>query len=177
MQNVKRVNLSRIVRAALFAAVTAILAQLAIPMPSGVPVTLQTFAVALTGYILGGYTGAVSIGVYIALGAVGLPVFASMRGGAAVITGATGGFIVGFLPMAMLCGLALKFRNAPAKIALSSAGLLCCHVTGVLWYAVVAGNAVIPSFLLISAPYLLKDAVSVALAYIAATQIRKRIAI
>ena len=70
------------VQIAMFTAVVAVLSQIAIPMPSGVPVTLQTLAVALCGYVLGSKKGAVSLLVYALLGAVGAPVFANFKGGA-----------------------------------------------------------------------------------------------
>ena len=60
---------------AMFAAVIAVLAQIAIPLPSGVPVTLQTFAVALTGVVLGAKLGTISTFIYILLGAVVFPYF------------------------------------------------------------------------------------------------------
>ena len=66
---------------AMFAAVIAVLAQIAFPLPSGVPVTLQTFAVALTGVVLGAKLGTISTFIYILLGAVGVPVFSGLNGG------------------------------------------------------------------------------------------------
>ena len=70
-----------IVLTGMFAAVLAALSQIQIPMPSGVPVTLQTFAVALTGYVLGWQYGLASTAIYILLGAIGLPVFAGCISG------------------------------------------------------------------------------------------------
>ena len=83
--------------AALFTAITAALSQAAIPTPFGVPLTLQTFAVALCGYVLGIKWGLASIITYILLGVFGVPVFSGFKGGAQVLFGATGGFIFGFL--------------------------------------------------------------------------------
>ncbi len=75
----KRVSTRSIVITGMFAAVIAVLAQVALPMPSGVPVTLQTFAIALTGVVLGAKLGMAAAGVYILLGAVGVPVFRVRR--------------------------------------------------------------------------------------------------
>ena len=61
----KRVSTRSIVITGMFAAVIAVLAQVALPMPSGVPVTLQTFAIALTGVVLGAKLGMAAAGVYI----------------------------------------------------------------------------------------------------------------
>jgi len=72
---------------AVMAAVLAVLAQFSIPMPTGTLLTLQTFAVALCGSVLGIKKGLAAVGVYLLLGAVGLPVFASFRGGLGILAG------------------------------------------------------------------------------------------
>lgn len=149
-----------------FAALTAVLSQIAVPMPTGVPVTLQTFAVALCGCCLGTKKGTAAVLVYILLGAVGAPVFTGFKGGFACIGGLTGGFIYGFLAMAALCGLSVK--NKPLKIILGVAGVIVCHFFGVLQYSFLTGNGFTESFLLVSAPYLIKDFVSVVLGYLGA---------
>ena len=62
-------------------AVIVIMAQISIPMPLGVPMTMQTFAITLAGIILGSKKGAVASLIYVLLGAVGVPVFANFSGG------------------------------------------------------------------------------------------------
>ncbi len=94
---------------ALMAAATAIMAQIAIPMPAGVPMTLQTFAVTLAGIVLGPKLGALSMLVYVLMGGVGLPVFASFRGGLNMLIGPTGGFLLSFPLMALIIGLGVKY--------------------------------------------------------------------
>ena len=66
---------------AMFTTLIAVLAQVSIPLPGGVPLTLQTFAVPLAGLILGAKRGTVSALLYVLLGAVGVPVFANFTGG------------------------------------------------------------------------------------------------
>lgn len=149
-----------------FAALIGVLSQIAVPMPTGVPVTLQTFAVALCGYFLGAKKGVTTVIVYILLGAVGVPVFTGFKGGFACIGGLTGGFIYGFLAMALLCGLPLK--NKPLRIVFGMAGIILLHFFGVLQYSLLTENGFIQSFLLVSAPYLIKDFVSVVLGYFGA---------
>lgn len=156
---------------ALFAAITAVLSQIAIPMPTNVPVTLQTFAVALCGFCLGSKKGTASILVYILLGAIGIPVFTGFKGGIACIASFTGGFIYGFLPFAFLSGLPVK--NKIVKVLLGVAGLLLLHFFGVLHYALLTGNGFIESFLLVSLPYLVKDVISVVLAYMASLAVNR----
>lgn len=157
----------------MFAAILAILSQISIPMPSGMPVTLQTFAVALTGFVLAWKRGTVSTLIYILLGAVGVPVFSGLRGGAQVLAGHTGGFIWGFIFMAMLCGIGIMQENKTLGVMIGFIGLAICHLLGVIQFAVVMEMDFLKSFLLASAPYLIKDAVSVILAYILGYRIRK----
>ena len=65
----------------LFASITSVLAQIAIPFPGGVPLTLQTLAMSLTGIILGSKRGFIAQGLYVILGAIGMPIFANFTGG------------------------------------------------------------------------------------------------
>lgn len=155
----------------LFAAITAVLSQITVPMPSGVPITLQTFAVALCGYFLGVKKGTSAIGVYILLGAVGVPVFTGLKGGFVCLFSITGGFIWGFLALCALCGL--SFRKKPIRIAFGLVGLAVLHLCGAVQYALLMGIDFVQSFLTVSAPYLIKDAVSVVLAFVLAETVRR----
>src|ERR1700749_1750242 len=86
-------------------ALTAAAAQVSLPVPgSPVPVTGQTFAVLLTAAALGPLRGLASQGLYLALGLVGLPVFAGAAHGPHVVFGASGGYLVGFLVAAAIVG-------------------------------------------------------------------------
>ena len=97
--NSNREKITNIVMVGVFAAVLAVLSQISFPLPSGIPVTLQTFAVALCGYALGCKRGTLAVLVYIVLGAVGLPVFANFSGGFGSLVGLAGGYIYGFPPI------------------------------------------------------------------------------
>lgn len=104
---------------AMFAAVTAIFAQITIPIPV-VPISGQTLAVGLTATILGSRYGAIAMICYVALGAIGLPVFAEAKGGAQVLVGPTGGYIFGFIVTAYVTGWILertKFNLTWALVA------------------------------------------------------------
>ena len=166
----------------LFAAITAVLSQIAIPLPTNVPLTLQTFAVALAGYFLGAVKGTVSMLVYVMLGAVGVPVFANWKGGFGVIMGATGGFIVGFIFMALLCGVgssvfsSKKLSGKVLAVLLGIAGLAVCHLLGFGWYAIFAKVSLGKSFMVVSLPYLIKDIGSVIAAYVISEELIKRLA-
>lgn len=160
----------------MFAAVLAVLSQLSIPMPTGVPITLQTFAVALTAYVLGWKLGTLATIVYILVGAVGVPVFANFSGGIHVLVGMTGGFIWGFIFMVLLCGLGFAQKNKVLLVVLSGAGLAVCHLLGIFQFMAVAEMGFTEAALAVSVPYLLKDIISVAVAYVLALVVRKALA-
>lgn len=155
---------------ALFAAIIAIMSQISIPTPFGVPVSLQTFAVALCGYFLGAKKGAGALLVWIAIGAVGVPVFTGFKGGIGVLFGVTGGFIYGFIPLVLLCGLELKSK--PLRIVLGAVGIIACHLCGAGQYALLMGIDFLQSVLTVSVPFLIKDIVSVVVAYFGAIAIK-----
>lgn len=173
MEQKSRISTKFMVLAGVFAAVTGILSQISIPLPSGVPVTMQTFAVALTAYVLGAKLGTAAIGIYLLLGAMGLPVFAGFGGGLGVLVGMTGGFLWGFLWLALCCGYATSLKHSAAAWALSLAGLAGCHLLGVSQFMAVTGRGLSESFLMVSLPYLAKDGISMALAWKASRVLRR----
>lgn len=170
----QRLSTREMVLIALMAAVTAVLSQLAIPMPSGMPLTMQTLAVALCGYVLGARRGAAAVGLFLLLGGVGLPVFSNFRGGVGILFGPTGGFLWGFLALAWCCGRGRGQKTGPALLW-SLPGLLACHALGALWYGLLGHISWLAAFLLVSAPYLLKDAASLIAAYYLARALSRRL--
>lgn len=105
-----------LVLVAMFVALTAVCAQISIPLPSGVPVTLQVLAVFLSGVILGSKYGALSQVVYILLGAIGIPVFASGYSGLQILAGLTGGYIWSFPIASFIIGLITESFNSKKRL-------------------------------------------------------------
>jgi biotin transport system substrate-specific component len=104
-------------------------AQIAFHLPfSPVPVTAQTFAVLLTGGLLGSKRGSLSLLTYIAQGAVGLPVFAGGIGGVAVLLGPRGGYLLGFILAAYVIGLLVE-RGWDRRVATTALAMLVGNVT------------------------------------------------
>lgn len=169
----------------LFTAVTAVLSILSIPTPWGVPFTLQTFAMALSGYVLGARYGTLSTALYVLLGLVGVPVYAGMKAGPAVLFGPTGGYLFGFILMTLLCGLGMRLAESKKRgivylVLFSALGLAACHIPGILQFMLVMNRAsggstysFASAAMVASVPYLLKDALSVAAAYLIALAVRK----
>ena len=124
------------------ALLTALLAQVSIPVAgSPVPITGQTLAVVLTAAALGPARGLAGQALYLLLGAVGLPFYSDASGGFHVVTGATGGYLVGFLPAAYLIGLAARQgqdRRITRALPLFALGQLVIFAVGVPWLAIVA---------------------------------------
>ena len=142
---------------AIFSALISILSIIAIPTPWGVPFTLQTFAIAFAGFSLGKKYGTFSVLIYLLLGAIGLPVFAGLKGGLASFVSVTGGFLFGFIFLAFFSG----FKN----IFFSIIGLFICHLLGVLQFSFLTKTPFLNSLLIVSLPYVIKDLISLFLAY------------
>lgn len=107
-----------------------------ISVPAEIPFTLQTFAVFCAIGLLGGRNGLFSILVYILLGAIGIPVFAGPSGGIGIILGNTGGYIVGFVFIALICWLTEKlFGNGLiVRIISMIVGLAVMYAFGTAWF-------------------------------------------
>lgn len=96
---------------ALWTAIISIMAQISIPMPLGVPMTMQTFAITMAAIILGSKRGCMASGIYVLLGIIGIPVFANFKGGVHTLLSPTGGFILSFPLMAWLIGLGAEYKS------------------------------------------------------------------
>ena len=121
----------------LCAALTALCAQISVPM-APVPMTLQSLAVVLAGGVLGPRRGAAAMVLYLAAAAVGLPVLSDGASGATALTGATAGYLAGFLFAAVAVGMATRqgWLDRPLMgIAVLSAAHLLILGLGVIWLA------------------------------------------
>lgn len=125
------------------AAVTAVAAQISIPLPfSPVPFTLQVLAVILAGLLLGPRYGALAMGVYLLVGAVGAPVFFGFSGGLGHVLGPTGGYLISYPFAAAAAGLAAQTtaktprgRALWTSIFWGIAGLVIIYAIGATWLA------------------------------------------
>ena len=105
----QKIRTKQMVLIALMTAVTCVLGPLSIPLPfSPVPISLTNFAIFLAIFVLGMKSGTISFIIYLLLGAVGVPVFSSFRGGFQVLAGPTGGYLIGFIFLALIMGFALE---------------------------------------------------------------------
>lgn len=156
----------------MFTALLSVLSILQIPMPSGVPITLQTFAVALCGYVLGHRKGILCVILYLLIGLVGLPVFSGMQAGIGTLLNFTGGFLYSFPLLAGLCGIGIRTHKKIPAITLGLLGLLSVHAIGAFHYTLISSRGYTQALLLVSLPYLLKDVLCVAGALFLSSSIR-----
>lgn len=146
--------------------IIAISAQISIPLPNGIPITLQTFTVALTAFCLyKNNLGLKSILTYLLLGIIGFPVFAQYKSGIWTVAGITGGFLIGFIFLVYFCQKAKTYGNIFVRLLFLFLGLLSCHLCGILQYCILTKFSVIDATLLISVPFLVKDSISILLAF------------
>ena len=152
-----------------------------ISIPADVPFTLQTFAIFAVCGLLGGRRGTVSVLVYLLLGAVGAPVFAGFRGGFASLLGTTGGYLVGFVPLTLINAFAqARWGRGQWVFVLSAVvGLLVCYAFGTAWFLIVytRTGAITLGVVLAKCvlPFLLPDAVKLALAALLRARLYRRI--
>ena len=154
---------------ALFAVLMAVCAWITIPMT--VPFTLQIFAVFAALATLGGRRGTYAVAVYLLLGAVGLPVGAGFQGGLGWLLGTTGGYIVGFLCIALIYWLmtAKLGESLPVSIAACVLGLAVCYVFGTIWFIAVYARTTGPVGVMTALgwcvfPYVIPDLLKLVLA-------------
>ena len=172
-----RIPTAQLVLCALFAALTAVCAQIIIPI-GPVPVSLSLLPVLLCGALLETRYALLSMAVYMLLGLAGAPVFSNLTGGAAKLFGVTGGYIIGYLPCVALTAMLIrKWGRAYWKQCLAMAiGVIVCYAFGTAWFMVVYARKTGPIGLGTALgwcvfPYLLPDAVKIALASVLTTRL------
>lgn len=131
-----------------FSLLVALSAQIVIPV-GVVPITGQTFAVLLTGALLGSRLGAAAIIVYLAEGAIGLPFFSGGRGGLAHLLGPTGGYLVAFPAAAFITGAFAEHgwdKRFPTAAAAMAIGSVIIMLSGWAWFSLITNTPVAVSF-------------------------------
>jgi biotin transport system substrate-specific component len=163
--SVRARNIALVVIGALFIYLTA---RIAFPVPgSPVPVTGQTFGVLLVGGALGFRRGIAAVGLYVAIGLIGLPFFAEGKGGVQVILGATGGYIIGFILAGGVVGRLAELgwdRRLVGAVAAMAIGNVVIYLVGVPWLMAVTGYDLPTAIAKGVTPFLIGDLIKLALA-------------
>ena len=163
--------------AGLFAAVIAVMAQISIPMPLGVPMTMQTFAITLAAVVLGAKLSALSSLIYLILGAVGIPVLANFSGGFDKFVGPTGGFLISFPLMAFIIGWGAEHRKdfKGAYVLALILGTVVNYVVGVALFCVVTNGSVAAGITACVLPFIPTASIKAVLASIIGFGVKNRI--
>lgn len=151
---------------ALFAALICVAAPFSIQV-GPIPITLATFAIYLTGAMIGGKRGMAATIVYILIGAVGLPVFSGFRGGFGVLFGATGGYIIGYIPLVLITGIFAEMNSKKISRAIVTViGMILAtaalYTFGTIWYMIVSGSDLVTSLTVCALPFIPGDAIKIA---------------
>ncbi len=168
----------RSVYTALFAALISVGAIVTIPV-GPVPIVLQNAFAILAGLLLGPLQGAGAVGLFLLAGALGLPVFSGGKGGFAVITGPTGGYLIGYFIGALVAGFAVQrasktnAREAfPVVVSAAIAGFACIYIPGVLGLRKALGMDLAQAIAKGVVPFLLADAIKIAIVVSIALKVR-----
>lgn len=160
---------------ALMAALICVLAPLSIPI-GPVPISLTNFVIYLSLYILDWKKGTISYLIYLFIGLVGLPVFSGFTGGISKLAGPTGGYIIGFIPMAIIAGLAIdKFQKRWVHFAGMLIGTAICYILGTVWFCIQSDSAPAAALSICVFPFIPGDIIKMLIVVSAAPKIREKI--
>lgn len=170
-----RLNTKELVVSSLFSSITAILAQISIPLLE-ISFTMQIFAASLCGLVLGKRLGFISQIIYILLGTIGLPVFTHFRGGIGMLLGPTGGFILSFPMIAFVVGyFSEKFKSTLGIMFGMISSLLISYTIGALQFCLVTNSNFIKGLTVCVLPFIIVDIIKLSLAMLVGKSISKRI--
>ncbi len=162
----------------LMSAVICVMAPWAIPLPfSPVPLSLATFSIYFGLWVLGGKKGMVSTSIYLLLGVVGMPVFSGFTGGIGKLLGPTGGYLCGYLLLAVIGGFFLERfdRRLLPSICGMVLGTIICYIVGTLWLTYQTGISFLSALSLGVLPYLPGDIIKFVLAMLLGRRVQKRL--
>ncbi len=162
-------NIQELCIIGLTTALICVIAPFSLPMPLGVPMTLQSFIIALMAIILGAKRGATATLIYILLGAFGLPVFSNFTGGWQCLIGPTGGFILSFPIMAYVIGLSSSLLLG---MFLGTALNFAC---GIAMFCLLTESSFTVGFTTCVLPFIPLTIIKWILAYIIGINVKKRI--
>lgn len=159
-------------RCALFSALLCICSWISIPL-GNLSFTMQSFALILALFVLGGKGATVSVAVYLLLGAAGLPVFSGFRGGIGTVLGVTGGYLWGFLLSCLVFWVITAVFGEKSNIYAGIAAMVSVYICGTAWFMVYAHGALLPILAQSVLPYLLPDAIKFLLAFSLSGKLKK----
>ena len=171
-----KVNTTALILVAFCSAIVSVLAQITIPLPL-IPITGQTLAIGLVVTILGLKYGTYSVLLYILLGVVGLPVFQSFTGGVGIVFGPTGGYILGFIPCALIIGYYLQKTSTTIfhAIVANILGMFVTLAFGATWLKILNDLSWEAAFLAGVVPFLIVGVVKAVIAAFVGVIVHQRL--
>ncbi len=172
----KSKNTRQLILCALFAALVAILSQIQIPIHP-IVFNLAVLGVFMAGIMLPPLYAVGSIVIYILLGVVGVPVFAGFMAGPGALMGITGGYIWGYLFIALATSLGKKYGKNIILTALSMLfGLALCYAFGTAWFMFLTGYELYAALTACVVPFIIPDIIKGVCAYALGEMLAKRLA-
>ena len=149
-----------------------------VPLPfSPVPISFTNLAIYLAAYVLGMKACTISYLIYMLLGMVGIPVFSGFTAGVGKLAGPTGGYLVGFILMALIVGFFVD--HFPGKVALHIVGMVLglaiCYIFGTVWLAGQLNMTFVAGLGVGVIPYLPGDAVKIIFTALIGPKLRREI--
>ena len=152
---------------AIFSGIICVISPITLPVGM-IPITLSTFAIYLIGGLTKKYIGILSTIIYIFIGIIGLPVFASYTGGIGVVLSITGGYILGYIPCVFIISLltSINKENVILYPLSMMIGTIICYSIGSLWFMVQTKNTLVETLVITVVPFILFDIIKIILATI-----------
>ncbi len=174
----QKISTYQIALIGIMSAITCILGPLSIPIPfSLVPISFTNLAIYFTVFILGWKRGTISYLIYMLIGLVGLPVFSGFAGGPGKLFGPTGGYLIGFIFMALIAGFFIEKFNG--KVSMYVLGLILgtavAYLLGTTWLSYQAHLTFLQALMAGVVPYLIGDGIKIAIAVIVGPKLKKRL--
>lgn len=159
---------------ALMTALTCILGPLSIPI-GAVPISFTNFVIYLTIYLLGTKLGTISYCIYLLIGLAGLPVFSAYSGGPAKLAGPTGGYLIGFILMAVISGLFIEKSHYKTGFSILGMiiGTMTAYLFGTIWFIFQAKCTIWYALTVCVFPFLIGDGIKIIIASKLGPLIRK----
>ncbi|MBO4505250.1 MAG: biotin transporter BioY [Lachnospiraceae bacterium] len=170
-------------------AVLCVAAPFSVPV-GPIPISLATLVIYLAAYVLGWKMGTVSVLIYLLLGMAGLPVFSGFSGGFVKLAGPTGGYLIGYIPLALITGLFIhlnaKLPSSDKKAAgailprlIQVLGMLLgtavLYALGTAWFCILMDCTVSYALGLCVLPFIPGDLIKILIAILLGPELRKRI--
>ena len=171
----RKITTQQMALVAIMTALTCILAPFSLPI-GPVPISLTNLVIYFSLYLLGWKLGTLSYVIYLLIGLVGVPVFSGFTAGPAKLFGPTGGYLIGFIPMASIAGIVIdKFSQRWLQILGMIVGTAICYAFGTAWFCIQAGYTVSAALAVCVIPFIPADLIKMVIAMIIGPEIRKRL--